>query len=289
MKKTIAIIMLIVILAMPMSSFAAGETWEVPVNMMHQSMDPNKFSMGNNAINHIAIVREANGKYEFNMQFKSMELMNLNGEITNLFVYSNHDAKVKAEVSGKAIDVNGYSKEFSFTRDAKDEIVWVAVWVNAMDELAGGKPGAGEQDAYFKFDWANAKEIVGDSAVATKPEAPVSNEIKINVNGKEVKGDVAPFIENERTMVPVRLISEALGVEVEWNQDEQMVTVKGGDINATLVVGKAEIVKNGVAMAIDQAAINKDGRIFVPIRAIAEMLQAKVGWDNEARTAVITK
>ena len=38
--------------------------------------------------------------------------------------------------------------------------------------------------------------------------------------------DVAPFITNGRTLVPVRAISEALGATVGWNNDTRTVTIK---------------------------------------------------------------
>lgn len=55
--------------------------------------------------------------------------------------------------------------------------------------------------------------------------ALAANPIKIIVNGREVKSDVAPFTKNGRTMVPIRLVSEALGANVEWNEDFQTVYI----------------------------------------------------------------
>ncbi len=41
--------------------------------------------------------------------------------------------------------------------------------------------------------------------------------IRIFINGSEVDSDVQPVIINSRTMVPVRAISEGLGMNVEWD------------------------------------------------------------------------
>ena len=43
---------------------------------------------------------------------------------------------------------------------------------------------------------------------------------------KRTELDVAPFIKDGRTLVPVRAISEALGAEVGWVNDTRTVTVK---------------------------------------------------------------
>ena len=58
----------------------------------------------------------------------------------------------------------------------------------------------------------------------------------IEYNGKIIKSDVAPFIQNDRTMVPIRFISETLGYEVGWNNDARLVTVKGKDTSIELKI-----------------------------------------------------
>lgn len=50
-------------------------------------------------------------------------------------------------------------------------------------------------------------------------------ENRILVNGKEMEIDVKPLIMNQRTLVPIRVISEMLGFEVEWYPEEQEVRV----------------------------------------------------------------
>lgn len=59
--------------------------------------------------------------------------------------------------------------------------------------------------------------------------------------------DVAPEIVNSRTFVPIRLVSNALGVEVEWNKDTRTVIVdtsKSADIKPFFDV-KISSVKSG--------------------------------------------
>ena len=49
---------------------------------------------------------------------------------------------------------------------------------------------------------------------------------EITVNGKTEKLDAAPFIEDSRTLVPVRFISEALGAKVTYDEKTKTVTIK---------------------------------------------------------------
>ena len=37
--------------------------------------------------------------------------------------------------------------------------------------------------------------------------------------------DVAPFIENNRTFVPIRFVAESLGYQVEWNDTTRQVII----------------------------------------------------------------
>jgi hypothetical protein len=47
----------------------------------------------------------------------------------------------------------------------------------------------------------------------------------ITVDGTESDMDVAPFIQNSRTFVPIRFVSEALGCTVEWDDATKTVTI----------------------------------------------------------------
>lgn len=53
-----------------------------------------------------------------------------------------------------------------------------------------------------------------------------ANPVKLIVNGREIKPDVPPQLINGRTMVPVRWIAQALGANVEWEQNDGGGVVK---------------------------------------------------------------
>lgn len=52
---------------------------------------------------------------------------------------------------------------------------------------------------------------------------------RVLVDNKDVKGDVPAFIYQGRTLVPLRFVSEAMGAEVEWNEDIYTVTITTRD------------------------------------------------------------
>lgn len=74
--------------------------------------------------------------------------------------------------------------------------------------------------------FALALGVSGDTG--TKQLSALFRNIKIIANGKVVQAETEPFIINGRTYVPLRVISEALGAWVDWNQATSMITIKGG-------------------------------------------------------------
>ena len=283
MKKIFLSIILALVL-IPTFSFAATK-YEVPVKL-EKFGEPGKDSMGNPSLRPTAEVVEKDGKFIYNIFLKKMEFMNMEGELTNLFIYEGDKDSSRAETKQSPLS-GEYNKVHEFVRTSpKENKILVAVWVDAMDAIAGGGQGSGEQKAYLVFDWANAKATeITDSKSDNKSNAP--SEIKIMVSGKEIKPETPAYIENGRTMVPLRFISEALGEKVDWNAETKSVII--GDNKAVLAIGSKVIDANGKKITIDSPAVIKNSRTFVPLRAISEILGAKVDWDGATKTVSITK
>lgn len=68
-----------------------------------------------------------------------------------------------------------------------------------------------------------------------------SSEIGLIVDGKEVKPDVSPQIVDGRVMVPIRWVSEALGAEVEWDEENRQVIVQSKNDSSNAASLKAEL------------------------------------------------
>ena len=49
--------------------------------------------------------------------------------------------------------------------------------------------------------------------------------IKLIFNGQELETDVPPFLADGRVLVPVRVISQALGVDIEWDSEQNAVLI----------------------------------------------------------------
>ena len=114
----------------------------------------------------------------------------------------------------------------------------------------------------------------------------------MTVNGTEREIDpgrgTVPVIQNDRTLVPVRAIVEAMGGSVNWDEETQTALLElGGDI-ITLTLGSQTAFFNEEAHILDVIPITINDRTMLPIRFIAESFRFDVGWDGETQTITIT-
>ncbi len=113
------------------------------------------------------------------------------------------------------------------------------------------------------------------------------DDIKVVLNGNSIKFDVQPQIIDNRTMVPMRAIFEALDAEVSWNQANQSIVATKENMTIEMTIGRKAIYSNGVKNDMDVAPVIINSRTLVPVRAIAESFDCEVRWDSNTKTVYI--
>ena len=93
------------------------------------------------------------------------------------------------------------------------------------------------------------------------------------VNGVERIMDVPPCLVGNRTLVPVRFVSEAMGAKVSWNASTRTVRIKLNGQVVDLVIGQTDPAKG-----LDVPAQIFSNRTLVPLRFVSESLGASVRW-----------
>ena len=104
--------------------------------------------------------------------------------------------------------------------------------------------------------------------------------LSIYVNGTEIASDVSPYAKNNTTLVPVRAICNAIGIDnILWDNDSKSVTVKGTSY-IQFTVGQSYAYKDGKRYSLSVPTEIKNGRTMIPLRFLAEAFGADVSWDS---------
>lgn len=118
--------------------------------------------------------------------------------------------------------------------------------------------------------------------------AASTTNITVKVNDTVIRfPDQKPIIQNERTLVPIRFVAEALGYDVDWNEKDNTAVIDDGKIVLYIGTNKAKI--NGKSVTLDVASTVVRDRTMVPLRVIAETLDCSVDWIGETKTILINQ
>lgn len=119
----------------------------------------------------------------------------------------------------------------------------------------------------------------------------------VYLDGTRMTFDAEPFIEGDRTLVPLRAIFEACGADVVWDQDTltamgaKEITAEDGTTSVSTVVlqiGNKKAYIDGNEVELDVPGKVVSDRTFVPLRFVSEALKAKVDWNQEELRVDIT-
>ena len=104
--------------------------------------------------------------------------------------------------------------------------------------------------------------------------------------------DVAAYIQNDITMVPLRFISETLGCEIQWDHDAKKVTVTKADETVVLTIGDINAVSSSGGQTkttqLLAAPVILNDRTMVPLRFVSENLGCYVEYIEPTRQVLIT-
>lgn len=206
------------------------------------------------------------------------------------------------------------TKAYDFANAVVDNMTLYAKWEQPMAPNPG-KPNPGEPG---KPDAPNPKKPSHPSAssrLQLKPsednrekKASPANTVKLSVKLKigstdverSVQGaktnskvDVAPFIHNNRTMLPIRHVAESLGLDVQWIEKTRTVVLTDKTNRVEIPVDTNKIIVNGKVYESDTKAMIKNNRTYLPIANVARALGLVDGkeiiWNAEAQEVEITR
>lgn len=126
--------------------------------------------------------------------------------------------------------------------------------------------------------------MVGQSSMASN-QVRMTIGLKSLVIGNDQKEmDTAPFIQDNRTFVPLRALAEAFGAKVEYDNANQGIHIQMDGKDLLMTIGKKTFTINGVQKQMDVAPyLTASGRTIVPVRFAAEGLGFSVDTTADAQ------
>lgn len=102
-----------------------------------------------------------------------------------------------------------------------------------------------------------------------------------SVNGvvSQVRMDIAPFIYQARTMLPIRYVAEALGFMVTWDANTRTVYLVDKENIVQIPVDTNNIIVNGKTFVSDVKPMIKNNRTMLPVANVARALGLQDGKD----------
>jgi len=117
---------------------------------------------------------------------------------------------------------------------------------------------------------------------------PNPDTIAVFLDGVQLEFAQEPIISNDRCMVPMRKIFESLGATVEWEQAEKRVFATKGEKQINLQIGSFVLNKGqDETVLLDAMPMLVNNHTLVPIRAVAESLDANVEWNASEKIVTI--
>ncbi|MDR1641292.1 MAG: cadherin-like beta sandwich domain-containing protein [Clostridiales bacterium] len=179
----------------------------------------------------------------------------------------NNPLMVTADVPNLTLTQNSTLTGICFDNDLK-----------TFKQLGGELSESGKTFQFFGYNTGYIGLIFSDRL--TKLSFTIGS-VDYQKNGEFLANDVAPFISEEaRTLVPIRVIAEAFGAVVNWNDELKMVSITKDDKTLRIIIGTKLPDDYGTAVIVQ-------GRTFVPLRYVSEYLGANVIWKAENRTILI--
>ena len=115
------------------------------------------------------------------------------------------------------------------------------------------------------------------------------NLISVYLDGAVLLMDTLPQVREQRTMVPIRAVAEALGADVEWTAQSGQITMIRAGKTVVMVLGSTIAMVDGKAVKMDVAPYADQNRTYIPVRYVSEFFGQTVSWDQEERRVDISE
>jgi uncharacterized protein YkwD len=161
------------------------------------------------------------------------------------------------------------------------------VKIEGLQHRSLGTQTLNYQVHFFALDQVTLSNVPQYRSQSEVNRTPSMQEMRIFINTQQKIYDQPPMTVNGSVLVPMRGIVENLGASVQFESSTQTITAQKGTRKVTLRIGQNTAKIDGRDVGLSQAAISKNGRLYVPLRFISEAFAAEVSWQSAYRAVMI--
>jgi hypothetical protein len=167
---------------------------------------------------------------------------------------------------------------------------WGYIDMNQQMAVSPAYDSAGAfRNGYAEVSVGENREIIESPVLQRRKD-----EINVYLNNAWIFSEEVPYILSNRTMLPIRAVSESLGFGVKWYPSERKIVIQNANRVLRFAVGSTEasvnVFDDGLSadkVILDAAPEIRMGRAYVPIRFIAENLGYGVEWESASHSVYI--
>lgn len=130
------------------------------------------------------------------------------------------------------------------------------------------------------------------SSTLTATAAEKYEPVKVFVNQVEVLSEPSAILYHGTTCIPFRAILNALGIkdsEITWHDDSKSIEIKTDTKYVFMAIGNSGVIVDRSMTTLKVAPFIYEGRTYIPLRGVSEILGAEVEWNAIEKAAYITK
>lgn len=228
------------------------------------------------------------------ISFKKDQDLNIKAEnlkIKDVKVYADAITFTVDRTSDEAGSIVIEGIEFNVDRTAPQGTFDLEMTGTAISEnvyMKAGLEGLTVAD-FVVIGTTNTEDITGSNGLAKGTAVFSINSNTYTLNGEAKTMDAAAYLANNRTMMPIRYVSEAFGISGNNIMfSNGVVTLIAGNRIVQLKNGSNIATLNGVSIAMDEKVTIKEGRTYIPVGEVARILGVNVNWNNQTKTATFS-
>lgn len=123
----------------------------------------------------------------------------------------------------------------------------------------------------------------GPSPVSAQPE----EEIQVFINGVQLQLEVAPQVQNGRTLLPFRAVADALDIETTWEPAGRQIIAGNSTTRLEMTIDSNIAKVNDRNTIMDTPPVILNGRTLLPARFFSETFGCQVDWESQRRIITI--